>query len=107
MVKLRSYQILVALGLTLLAASAKAEEFVCAAVVPQCQGNVAILPDRESNPCSVSYDQTCSAIYSSSRKVCQGLRRALENERRKHRPNAIKRAQIAYRECLSKLSANS
>ena len=90
----------------LIGTTAKAEEYVCAAVVPQCQGNLAVLPDRDSNPCSISYDKTCSAIYSASRKVCQGLRRTLENERRKNRPNAIKRAERAYRDCLDKLAAN-
>lgn len=106
MANLRSIAILTVLSLTILVGVARADEFVCAAVVPPCQGKIALLPDRNSNLCAASYDKTCSAIFSASRKVCQGLRRTLENERKKNRPNAIKRAQIAYRDCLSKLTQN-
>ena len=106
MVNLRSIPLLIILSLTILVGVAGAEEFVCAAVVPPCQGKIALLPDRDSNLCAASYDKTCSAIFSASRQVCQGLRRALENERKKNRPNAIKRAQIAYRDCLNKLTQN-
>lgn len=106
MVNSRTLPLIIALSLMVFSSTVRAEEYVCAAVVPQCQGKVAVLPDREENPCSVSYDKTCSAIYSASRQFCQGIRRTIENERKKNHPKAAKKAEQAYRDCLKKIAAN-